>query len=107
MLEPLVLDDPKSAPSNSFAVRGGGSFEPEIITLIAPGSRESRKIPLHNTSSTAKGLVGYKFMQMDCILGRKYQSKPLPPTFAICLERGLMRMLVQSVKLQFSEHSVG
>ena len=62
---PLSLDDPKSPPSNSLAVRGGGNFDPEIMTFIAPGSNESRKIPSQRASSTAAGLVGYKFLQID------------------------------------------
>mmetsp|Transcript_6137 Transcript_6137/g.9022 ORF Transcript_6137/g.9022 Transcript_6137/m.9022 type:complete len:211 (-) Transcript_6137:1115-1747(-) len=86
----LLLDDPKSAPSSSFAVRGGGNLLPEIITFIAPGSRESRRIPLHKLLSTASGFVGYKFMHVDWIRGLKYQSNPSPPMFAIFLDGGLV-----------------
>eukprot|EP00551_Chaetoceros_affinis_P020215 CAMPEP_0203722036 /NCGR_PEP_ID=MMETSP0092-20131115/5332_1 /ASSEMBLY_ACC=CAM_ASM_001090 /TAXON_ID=426623 /ORGANISM="Chaetoceros affinis, Strain CCMP159" /LENGTH=87 /DNA_ID=CAMNT_0050602063 /DNA_START=422 /DNA_END=685 /DNA_ORIENTATION=- len=56
--DPLLFGEPKSAPNNSFAVRGGGNFDPDIITLIAPGSKESRKMPSQSLSSTALGLVG-------------------------------------------------
>ena len=31
LLYSLFIDDPNSAPNNSFAVLGGGSLEPEII----------------------------------------------------------------------------
>ena len=68
---------------------GGGSFDPDIITLIAPGSRESLRMLPVRSSSTASGFVGYRFLQMDWMRGRKYASNPVPPTRATSRGSGL------------------
>jgi hypothetical protein len=54
----LETTPPKSAAKSSLTVLGGGSFPPDIMTLMAPGSSESRKIPSQSISSTADGFVG-------------------------------------------------
>lgn len=82
---------PKSAPRSSFPVLGGGNLDPEIITAMAPGSSESLRIESHSFALTAAGFVGYKFTQIDSILGRKYQSKPLPNSVATGFGGGLSR----------------